>query len=87
MYERKSNDHLLNSMLERDLQAFRNEWQKNFDVHANAADISDCTSGSDICDGCAVRFKNNFKISDDYVNLKDKRLAYFENIWSNMRVQ
>ena len=80
MYERKSNDHLLNSMLERDLQAFRKEWKKNFGVHANATDISDCISSSDICDGCAVRFKNNFKISDDYVNLKDKCLACFENI-------
>ena len=39
--------------------------RRTLGVHANAIVISDCTSSSDICDGFAVSFKTNFRISDD----------------------
>ena len=40
--------------------------------------ISDCTSSSDVFEGFAVSFKNNFKISDDCIHLKNRFLACYE---------
>ena len=47
-YESKTNDRLLNSMLERKSLTFWNERKKYFGAHANATAISDNTSSSDI---------------------------------------
>ena len=83
-FERNCNERLLNLLLEHDFQSFWCEWKKHFGSHDNNTSlISGCNNDTDICEGFAASFRQNFKNSNDCTPLKEQYSENFEKYMHN----
>ena len=77
-FECNCTERLLNSLLVHDYQSFWHEWKNHYGSHDNStALISECSNDTDICEGFAASFRQNFKNCDDCTPLKEQ---FLENL-------